>query len=83
MSARDSTIRGNSAALAHHPQPGTAARDVRDNRGATVDLGHLSKADREGEFDALSALQSKVAGLHEHATRAQVARATQSPMLAW
>src|SRR5512145_1683466 len=72
---------GGSAAVALHHQAGAAARDVRDDRGAAMQLGHGAEADGERELDGLALAQAHVAGLDENAGRAQVAGAAKTMTL--
>ena len=65
-----------SAAVILHHQAGAAARNVRDDRGAAMQLGDGAEADGKREFDGLALAQAHVAGLDEHASGAQVSRAT-------
>jgi hypothetical protein len=51
---------------------------VRNDGRAAVDLGDCPEADREGEFHDLTPAQAEIAGLDEHAARAQIARAAKA-----
>jgi hypothetical protein len=51
---------------------------MRDDGGASMQLGDGAEADGESEFDGLALAQSHVAGFDEHAGCAQVAGAAQA-----
>ena len=55
---------------------------MRDDRGATMQLGDGAEADGKRQFDGLALAQAHVAGLDKHASGAQVARAAQTAVTA-
>src|SRR5689334_17958732 len=76
VSARVSRCR-RTRAVCLHQQPGAAARNVRDNGGAAMELGDGAEIDREREFDLLSLAQTQIRGFDEDAGGTEIHRATQ------
>ena len=54
-----------------HHQARAAARDVRDDRGTAMNLGHQSQVDRECQLHLLALAQAKVFRLYEDAVCAR------------
>ena len=57
--------------LLHH-EARAAARDVRDNRRAAMNLRHQSQVDRECQLDLLPLAKTQIFRLNKHAVRAQI-----------
>ncbi len=55
-----------------HHQPGAAARDVRDDRRASMDFSDQPKVNGERQLHLLAFVQAEAFGLHEHTIRAEV-----------
>ena len=53
---------------------------MRDDGGATMQLGHGAETDGESEVDGLALAQAHVAGFDEHARGAEIARAAETVM---
>src|SRR5262249_6493234 len=74
---RNRSVRGRGLGEGFHHEPGTAARDVRDDRRAAVQLGDAAEIDREGEYDLLALAQAEVRGFDEDAGRGEIDRLAQ------
>jgi hypothetical protein len=70
-----------SAAVTFHHETGTPTRDVGDDGGTPMQLGHDAETDRKGELHGLAGAQTQVTGFDEHAACAQVLSTTQAPLL--
>src|SRR5215467_12929297 len=57
-----------------HHEPGAAARDVRDDRRAAVQLGDAAEVDGEGQHHLLTLAQAEIGGLDEHAGGGEIER---------
>lgn len=71
------------AGQAFHHQTGAAARDVSDDRRATMNFGDDAEIDGEGEMHSCAFLETEILGFDEDTIRTQVASTAQLAGTTW